>query len=109
MVRLPERRVEPETVIAHLEKKLGVCEGQVTKDGRFSFIRMECIGRCDGAAAMLVDDDYQVRLAVQLNPDGSQTLWAPAGAEWREWAAIPAADTLTTQPVGFDRHFEQGL
>ena len=47
-----------ESVIKHLEKSLGVCEGQVTKDGRFSFIRMECIGRCDGAPAMLVDDTY---------------------------------------------------
>jgi NADH-quinone oxidoreductase subunit E len=51
-----------ETVIAHLEKKLGVCEGQVTADGRFSFIRMECIGRCDGGPAMLVDDDYHGNL-----------------------------------------------
>ena len=51
-----------ETMIAHLEKKLGVCEGQVTKDGRFSFIRMECIGRCDGAPAMLVNDDYHGNL-----------------------------------------------
>ena len=51
-----------ETVIAHLEKKLGVCEGQVTKDGKFSFIRMECIGRCDGAPAMLVDDEYHGNL-----------------------------------------------
>jgi NADH-quinone oxidoreductase E subunit len=47
-----------ESVIKHLERSLGVCEGQVTKDGRFSFIRMECIGRCDGAPAMLIDDDY---------------------------------------------------
>jgi NADH-quinone oxidoreductase subunit E len=51
-----------ETLIKHLEKKLGVCEGDVTKDGRFSFIRMECIGRCDGAPAMLVDDDYHGNL-----------------------------------------------
>jgi NADH-quinone oxidoreductase subunit E len=51
-----------ETVIKHLENTLGVCEGQVTKDGRFSFIRMECIGRCDGAPAMLVDDDYHGNL-----------------------------------------------
>ncbi len=51
-----------ESVIKHLERKLGVCEGEVTKDGRFSFIRMECIGRCDGAPAMLVDDDYHGEL-----------------------------------------------
>ena len=51
-----------ESLIKHLEQKLGVCEGEVTKDGRFSFIRMECIGRCDGAPAMLVDDDYHGEL-----------------------------------------------
>lgn len=51
-----------ESLIKHLEQKLGVCEGAVTKDGRFSFLRMECIGRCDGAPAMLVDDDYHGNL-----------------------------------------------
>jgi NADH-quinone oxidoreductase subunit E len=51
-----------EPVIKHLEQKLGVREGEVTKDGRFSFIRMECIGRCDGAPAMLVDDEYHGNL-----------------------------------------------
>jgi NADH-quinone oxidoreductase subunit E len=47
-----------ESLIEHLEKKLGVAEGEVTPDGRFSYHRIECIGRCDGAPAMLVDDDY---------------------------------------------------
>jgi NADH-quinone oxidoreductase subunit E len=51
-----------ESLVKHLEKKLGVGEGDVTADGRFSFIRMECIGRCDGAPAMLVDDDYHGNL-----------------------------------------------
>jgi NADH-quinone oxidoreductase subunit E len=58
-----------ETVIKHLEKKLGVCEGEVTKDGRFSFIRMECIGRCDGAPAMLVDDEYHGNLTPEKIDD----------------------------------------
>ena len=47
-----------ETIINYLSGKLGVGEGQLTADGRFSFRRIECIGRCDGAPAMLVDDDY---------------------------------------------------
>ena len=47
-----------ETIINYLSGKLGVGEGQLTSDGRFSFRRIECIGRCDGAPAMLVDDDY---------------------------------------------------
>lgn len=51
-----------ETLIKHLERKLGVREGEPTPDGKFSFIRMECIGRCDGAPAMMVDDDYHGEL-----------------------------------------------
>jgi NADH-quinone oxidoreductase subunit E len=47
-----------ESLIQYLERKLQVGEGEMTKDGRFSYERIECIGRCDGAPAMLVDDDY---------------------------------------------------
>ncbi len=47
-----------EPLIGHLKSRLGVDEGEVTPDGRFSYQRIECIGRCDGAPAMLVDDDY---------------------------------------------------
>jgi NADH-quinone oxidoreductase subunit E len=47
-----------ESLIAYLERKLQVAEGEVTKDGRFSYQRIECIGRCDAAPAMLVGDDY---------------------------------------------------
>lgn len=47
-----------EPLIEHLRSRLGVDETEVTPDGRFSFRRIECIGRCDGAPAMLVDDDY---------------------------------------------------
>jgi NADH-quinone oxidoreductase subunit E len=51
-----------EPIIEHLRGKLGVEEGEVTGDGRFSYQRIECIGRCDGAPAMLVDDDYHGEL-----------------------------------------------
>jgi NADH-quinone oxidoreductase subunit E len=47
-----------EPLIKHLRDRLGVDEGEVTPDGRFSYHRIECIGRCDGAPAMLVNDDY---------------------------------------------------
>jgi NADH-quinone oxidoreductase subunit E len=55
---LPCTLLGAEPLIEHLEKKLGVREGEVTGDNRFSYRRIECIGRCDGAPAMLVDDDY---------------------------------------------------
>lgn len=51
-----------EPLIQYLEKKLGVAEGETTPDGRFSYQRIECIGRCDGAPAMLVDGDYHGEL-----------------------------------------------
>jgi NADH-quinone oxidoreductase subunit E len=51
-----------ETVINHLSRTLAVGEGLSTPDGRFSFRRIECIGRCDGAPAMLVDDEYHGNL-----------------------------------------------
>lgn len=47
-----------ETVLEYLGKKLGVKEGEPTPDGRFSFERIECIGRCDKAPSMMVNDDY---------------------------------------------------
>jgi len=59
---LPCSLLGAELLIEHLEQKLGVEEGQVTADGRFSFHRIECIGRCDGAPAMLVDNDYHGEL-----------------------------------------------
>ena len=59
---LPCSLLGAETIIEHLGRVLGVEEGQVTVDGKFSFQRIECIGRCDGAPAMLVDDDYHGNL-----------------------------------------------
>ena len=55
---LPCSLLGAESLIDHLGKRLGVGEGEITENGRFSFRRIECIGRCDGAPAMLVDDDY---------------------------------------------------
>lgn len=55
---LPCTLLGAEPLIEHLRSRLGVGEGVVTEDGRFSYRRIECIGRCDGAPAMLVDDEY---------------------------------------------------
>ncbi len=59
---LPCSLLGAETIIEHLARTLGVGEGEVTADGRFSFRRIECIGRCDGAPAMLVNDEYHGEL-----------------------------------------------
>lgn len=42
-----------------LEEALGVAEREVTADGRFSWEEMECLGACEQAPALLVDDRLQ--------------------------------------------------
>lgn len=42
---------------AKLEKKLGIKPGQTTPDGRFTLLPIVCLGTCDRAPAMLVDQD----------------------------------------------------
>ncbi len=58
-----------ETLVTHLRQRLGVREGEVTDDGRFSYIRVECIGGCDGAPAMLVNSDYYDNLSIEKMDD----------------------------------------
>ena len=41
---------------AVIEKELGIGPGETTVDGRFTFELTNCIGACDQAPAMLVDD-----------------------------------------------------
>jgi NADH-quinone oxidoreductase subunit E len=40
---------------AKLEKKLGIKPGQTTPDNRFTLLPIVCLGTCDRAPAMLVD------------------------------------------------------
>jgi NADH:ubiquinone oxidoreductase subunit E len=42
---------------ACLEKKLGVAEFETTKDGEFSWETMECLGACDFAPALIVNEE----------------------------------------------------
>ena len=42
---------------AKLEKKLGIRAGQTTADGRFTLLPIVCLGTCDKAPAMLIDQD----------------------------------------------------
>ena len=48
-----------------LEKELGIEVGKTTKDGIFSLYRITCIGCCDEAPAMLVNNIPFTRLTEQ--------------------------------------------
>jgi len=46
----------------YLSEKLGVKEGETTKDGRFTLVKVECLGACGEAPMMQVNDDYHGNL-----------------------------------------------
>lgn len=51
-----------EMIIKSLGSKLGIKPGETTPDGKFSFELTNCIGACDKAPAMLVNNDVHVNL-----------------------------------------------
>jgi NADH:ubiquinone oxidoreductase subunit E len=44
-------------IIESVEKAIGIRPGETTPDGRFSFELTNCIGACDLAPAMLINDE----------------------------------------------------
>lgn len=42
---------------AQLRERLGINPGETTKDGRFTLLPIVCLGHCDHAPAMMVDED----------------------------------------------------
>jgi len=51
-----------EEILEALHQELGVGEDEITPDGRCSYIHFECLGSCDTAPMMMVDDDYHENL-----------------------------------------------
>ena len=48
-----------------LSSRLGIKMGETTKDGRFTMLPIVCLGTCDHAPAMMIDDD----LHRDIDPD----------------------------------------
>jgi NADH-quinone oxidoreductase subunit E len=40
----------------HLEKRLGISPGETTADGQFTLLPTACLGACDQAPVMMIDD-----------------------------------------------------
>jgi NADH-quinone oxidoreductase E subunit len=49
-------------ILEVLHQELGVGEEEVTPDGRCSYVHFECLGSCDTAPMMMVDDTYHENL-----------------------------------------------
>lgn len=48
----------------HLETKLGIKAGEVTPDGKFSLVRVECLGSCGTAPMFQLNDDFHEDLTL---------------------------------------------
>jgi NADH-quinone oxidoreductase subunit E len=53
-----------ETLLSHLQKRLGIEPGQTTPDGRCTLGTVECLGSCGTAPAMMVNERYLEKLTL---------------------------------------------
>lgn len=51
-----------QSVVAHLEKRLGVKLGETTPDGKFTLKQDECLGACVGAPMLRIGQSYHENL-----------------------------------------------
>lgn len=46
-----------ESILGAIQQQLGIAPGQTTADGRFTLLPVCCLGNCDKAPALMIDDD----------------------------------------------------
>lgn len=47
-----------ESLYEYLSKKLGISFGETTTDGRFTLLPVSCLGDCDNAPVMMINNDH---------------------------------------------------
>lgn len=58
-----------EDILGYLNKKLGISYGETTEDDRFTLLPIQCLGDCDKAPAMMVDNDLYNNLTTEKIDD----------------------------------------
>ncbi len=51
-----------ERIRMHLKQQLGIDFGETTRDQRFTLLPVQCLGTCDRAPAMMIDEDLHRNL-----------------------------------------------
>lgn len=54
-----------EAIKEHLQKRLGIKPGQSTKDMKFTFSEVECLGSCGTAPCLSLNDTYKENLTIE--------------------------------------------
>jgi NADH-quinone oxidoreductase subunit E len=52
-------------ILGHLKQKLGIDWGETTADNRFTLLPNPCLGTCDHAPALMIDDDLYRDLRIE--------------------------------------------
>ena len=52
-------------LVEHLKKKLGIEVGETTADGKFTLWTVECLGACETAPVIMINDKYYGHLTLE--------------------------------------------
>ena len=53
-----------EDIVRHIEKKLGIRDGETTRDGMFTMKTVECLGSCGTAPMMMIGAQFHENLTI---------------------------------------------
>jgi NADH-quinone oxidoreductase subunit E len=54
-----------ESLYKYLSEKLGIAFGETTPDSRFTILPISCLGDCDNAPALMINNDHYNRLTIE--------------------------------------------
>jgi len=57
------------SILTTLKEELGIEPGQTTRDGRFSYEIVSCMGGCSSGAVIRVNDEYHINMKGDKIPD----------------------------------------
>ncbi|MGB9893287.1 MAG: S9 family peptidase, partial [Candidatus Saccharicenans sp.] len=65
---------------------------------------MKLVQKNDSFLGFQTDDDYNIRFAAQMTPDGGMAFLSPDGkGGWKPFDQVGMEDMMTTNPVAFDK------
>lgn len=54
-----------DAIYEHISERLGIRFGDTTKDGRFTLLPISCLGDCDKAPSMMINDELFNRMTIE--------------------------------------------
>ncbi|WOO83870.1 NADH-ubiquinone oxidoreductase subunit, mitochondrial [Vanrija pseudolonga] len=97
-------------ILDAIQGHLGVKSGQTTKDGKFTFLEVECLGACSNAPMMQINDDFfedltpesTIKILDALAKGEKPKVGPQSNRHTSENSA--GLTTLTTKPYGPGEH-----